>query len=158
MKESSYSRLGFLLAFIGTILAIDTMLNLTFIYKLWPLLITVLGIGFIGIYIRRSRREAIYIGIGVYAIGFSVLALYCSLTTWTALGILWPVFIGLLGLSFVFSYFFGHCRPVMLLVGSLFISLSILFYFVFGLNQKLWWSIFILAGISFIIFDKMRRK
>jgi hypothetical protein len=158
MKESSYSRLGFLLVFIGTILAIDMMTDLTFIYKLWPLLIAALGIGFVGIYIRRSRRESIYIGVGVYAIGFSVLALYCSLTTWTALGILWPVFIGLLGLSFVFSYFLGSCRPVLLLLGLLFISLSILFYFVFGINKKLWWSIFIFAGISFIIFDRMRRS
>lgn len=158
VKLSSYGRLGILLALIGTIMAVDTMAELAFIYKLWPLIITVLGIGFIGICIRRSRRESVYMGIGVYIIGFSGLALYCSLTTWTALATLWPVFIALMGAAFVFGYFFGTRKPVLLLAGLLFISLAVLFYSLFSLDQRLWWSIFILAGVSFFIFDRARRS
>lgn len=157
IKLSSYGRLGIMLAFIGILLAIDTLADLSFIYRLWPLVTILLGIGFIGIYIRRSRREGVYIGVGVYIIGFSVLALYCSLTSWTALSTLWPVFIGLMGLSFVFGFFFGDRHPSLLLAGLLFISLALLFYSVFGLNHRLWWIVFILAGISFLIFDKVRR-
>ena len=156
-KFSSYGRLSFLLAFIGIMLAVDTMADLSFIYRLWPLLATILGTGFIGIYIRRSRREAVYIGIGVYLIGFGGLALYCSLTSWAALASLWPVFIGLMGLSFIFGYFFGRRRPMFLLTGLLFISIAMLFYFVFGQNQRLWWTVFIFASISFLIFDRVRR-
>jgi hypothetical protein len=157
-KLSSYGRLGVLLALIGVIMAVDTLTDLSFVGRLWPLLITVLGIGFIGIYIRRSRRESVYLGIGVYAIGFSGLALYCSLTTWAALATLWPVFIGLLGLSFVFGYLFGKRGPALLLAGLLFISRGALFYSIFSLNQRLWWSILILAGVSFLLFDKARRQ
>ena len=157
-KFSSYGRLGVLLAILGIIMAIDTMTDLTFLYKFWPLLITVLGIGFIGIYVRRARREMLYIGIGVYIIGFSALALYCSLTSWAELATLWPSFVGLLGLSFVFGYFFGNGQPGLLLTGLLFISVSVLFYFLFGLNQRLWWTILILGGVSFIIFDRVRRS
>ena len=157
VKFSSYGRLGFLLAFIGILLAVDTMADLAVIYRFWPLLAAILGIGFIGIYIRRSRREAVYMGIGVYCIGFSGLALYCSLTSWTALASLWPVFIGLMGLSFIFGYFFGRRPPALLLTGLLFISIAILFYFVFGQNQQLWWTVFIFASISFLIFDRVRR-
>ena len=73
---SSYGRLGVLLAVIGAILAIDTMANLSVLYKLWPALCTVLGIGFIGIYLQRSRHEAMYIGVGSFFIGFSALAFY----------------------------------------------------------------------------------
>ena len=158
VKLSSFGRLGLLLAFIGVLLAIDTMADISFIYKLWPLAAAALGIGFIGIYIRRARRESIYIGIGVYIVGFSALALYCSLTTWAALATLWPVFIALTGISFVSGYFFGSRRPALLLAGFLFISLAILFYSLFSLNHHLWWSIFILAGVSFLIFDKARRS
>ncbi|MBN2038313.1 MAG: hypothetical protein JW768_16350 [Chitinispirillaceae bacterium] len=155
---SSYGRLGILLAVIGILLAIDTMADLSFIYRLWPLLTAVLGIGFIGIYLRRSRREAVYIGAGVYLIGFSGLAIYCSLTSWSVLAGLWPAFIGLMGLSFISGYFFGRRRPSLLLSGFLFISIAILFYFVFGQNQHLWWTVFIFAGISFFIFDRVKRS
>jgi hypothetical protein len=158
VKLSSYGRLGVMLACMGAVLAIDTLTDLTFIYRLWPLVVTVLGVGFIGIYVRRARREAVYIGVGVYLVGFSGLALYCSLTTWAALASLWPVFIALMGASFVFGYFFGDRHPAMLLAGLLSISLAALFYTLFSLNQRLWWSIFILAGISFLIFDKTRRS
>ena len=158
IKLSSYGRLGILLAIIGILLAIDALTDLSFIYRLWPLLSAVLGIGFIGIYIRRARREALYIGIGVYALGFSGLALYCSLTSWASLATLWPAFIFLMGVSFLFAFFFGSRRPLMLLTGLIFISLSILFYSLFGLNQRFWWLVFIFAGVSFLIFDKVRRS
>lgn len=154
---SSYGRLGIMLAIIGILLAIDSIAGRSFIYKLWPLITTILGIGFIGIYTRRARREALYIGVGTYIVGFSGLALYCSLTTWAALATLWPVFICLMGTSFLFGYFFGNRRPVHLLTGLLFISLAVLFYSVFGQNHKLWWIVFICAGISFLVFDKVRR-
>ena len=157
-RLSSYGRLGILLAVLGIIMAVDTMTDITFLYKFWPLLITVLGIGFIGIYVRRARREMLYVGIGVYVIGFSALALYCSLTSWSTLATLWPVFIMLLGISFVFAYFFGSGHAGVLLAGLLLISLSVLFYFLFGLNERLWWTILILGGLSFIIFDKVRRS
>lgn len=155
---SSYGRLGVLLAIIGAILAVDTMADISFLYKLWPLLVTVLGVGFIGIYARRSRREILYIGAGVYLIGFSGLALYCSLTTWTALADLWPVFVGLMGVSCVFGYFLGNRSPAALLLGLLFVSAMLVFLFVFHLSSRLWWSVFILAGISFFIFDRARRS
>jgi hypothetical protein len=158
MKLGSYGRFGILLAGIGILLAIDSLVKQAFIYKLWPLLVTVLGIGFIGIYIRRCRREAIYIGIGVYIIGFSALALYCSLTSWSSLGTLWPVFIGLMGLSFLFGYIFGNRRPALLLGGLLFLTLAVLFYSLFGLKSQVWWIVFFLAGASFLIFDKVRRS
>jgi hypothetical protein len=158
IKLSSYGRLGILLAIIGALLAIDAFADLSFVYRLWPLLSVVLGVGFIGIYVRRARREAVYMGVGVYAIGFSGLALYCSFTSWASLSTLWPVFIVLMGVSFLFAFFYGNRNPAMLLAGLLFISLAVLFYSLFGLNHRLWWIVFILAGISFFIFDKVRRS
>jgi len=152
---SSYGRLGLLLTFIGTVLAFDSLVNIE-MHKFWPLLIFVLGVGFIGIYIRRSRREAMYIGIGTYLIGFSGLALYCNFTSWISLATFWPLFIGILGLSFTFGYFFGNRSPFLILSGLLALSLTIVFFFVFGLGQQLWWTVFVFSGISFLVFDKVR--
>ncbi|MBN1307125.1 MAG: hypothetical protein JXA18_04355 [Chitinispirillaceae bacterium] len=157
-KLSSYGRLGVLLAAIGTVLAIDTMADLSFLYKLWPLLCAILGIGFIGIYLQRSRRESAYIGVGSFIIGFSGLALYCNFTSWGILASLWPAFILLLGIAMISGFIFGNRRPAILLTGLLFISLGAVFFMVFSFNRHLWWSIFILAGFSFLIFDRVRRS
>ncbi len=155
---SSYGRLGFLLSVVGVLLAIDMLADLAFLYKLWPLLITMLGIGFIGIHVKRSRKEVVYVGVGVYLIGFSALALFCNLTSWATLSSLWPLFIGLMGMSLLFGYFIANHRSALLLIGLLFISLSLVFFFVFSLNYRLWWTVFILSGVSFLVFDWVRRS
>ncbi len=156
-RLSSYGRLGILSIGIGILMALDIMADISFIYKLWPVLTVILGIGFIGIYVHRSRQEAAFIGIGSYLIGFSALAFYCNLTAWSELSLLWPVFIALFGVSFILMFFFSRQRPVLLLLsGLLFISLALVFFFVFGITTRLWWSVFVFAGISFLIFDTMR--
>jgi hypothetical protein len=157
-RLSSYGRLGVLLIAIGIALAIDTLADLSFIYKLWPLLITVLGIGFTGIYFRRARRESGYIAVGTAVIGISGVALYCNLTSWSELATLWPLFIGIMGISFIFGYALGKKKPVLLLSGLLLISLSIVFFFVFALSGTLWWTALLLAGASFFIFDTVRNS
>jgi hypothetical protein len=154
---SSYGRFGIMLAGIGAILAIDTMADLSVLYKLWPVLCTILGIGFIGIYLQRSRREASYMGIGLFIIGFSGLAIYCNFTSWSVLATCWPAFIVLMGIAMISGFIFGNRRPPILLTGLLFISLGVVFFMVFSLNHRLWWSIFIFAGCSFLIFDRVRR-
>lgn len=157
-RLSSYGRLGVLLAIIGVILGIDAVSNISIAYKLWPLLSITFGIGFIGIYARRDRNEAMYIGVGVYLIEFGGLALYCNLNTWSSLTTLWPLFIGFMGISILFSHFFGGRRPSTLLIGLLLISTAAVFFFVFELSPHYWWTSCILAGTSFLIFDKMRRS
>jgi hypothetical protein len=155
---SSYGRLGILLVGIGAILAIDSFTDRSVMYKLWPLLGVMLGIGFIGIYEQRSRHESPYIGIGSFIVQFSALALYCNFTSWSILSMLWPVFIGMLGVSMFIGFVFGNRSPLLLLSSLLFISLTIVFFLVFNLNHQLWWLTFILAGCSIFIYDKARRS
>ncbi len=153
----SYGRLGLLLTAVGVILAVDTLTSLSFLYKLWPLLVALLGGGFIGICLRRGRREAIYVGLGTFLLGFSALALYCSLTSWAVLATLWPLFVGLLGISFLAGYVFGGRSAVLLLAGLVLVSFAAAFVLVFAVDPGLWWTVFLLAGISFVIFDRARR-
>jgi len=155
---SSYGRLGILLAAIGVLLAVDATAQLSFLYKLWPLLCTILGTGFFGIYMQRARRESSYIVVGTYIVGFSFLALYCNFTSWGNLATLWPTFIALLGISMIAGFIFGKRQPGILLSGLLFCSTAVVFYLVFSLNNNLWWSVFILVGSSFFIYDKVRRS
>jgi len=153
----SYGRMGILLVAIGVLLAIDSFSRMNIMYKLWPMLCTVSGIGFIGIYQQRARREAAYIVVGSFLIQFSLLALYCNFTTWSALALFWPFFIGMFGVSMILGFIFGKRSPAMFLSGLLTLSAGTVFFLVFGLDPGLWWSIFFLAGGSFFVFDKSRR-
>lgn len=155
---SSYGRLGILLSVIGIFLAIDSFTDSAVLYKLWPLLLTLLGTGFFGIYMQRARREGSYIGVGTFTVGFSALALYCNFTSWNTLSSLWPIFIALLGLSMLTCYLYGNRRPAILLTSLLFISLAAAFYLIFSFNNSLWWTTFIFAGCSFVVFDRARRS
>jgi hypothetical protein len=155
-KMTSYGRFAILLIVIGVLLGIDAFWNLSFIYKLWPLIITMLGIGFIGIFKTRDRKEALYLSVGIYLLGFSFLALWCDFTTWYALKALWPLFITFLGLSFLFAHIYGGKKRAWLLIGLLLISLSAVLYFVFTVNPALWWSVFVLAGASVLISERAR--
>ncbi|MEW6071977.1 MAG: hypothetical protein AB1726_05180 [Planctomycetota bacterium] len=152
----SYGRFGLLLIGIGLLLAIDTLAGLYVLHKLWPLLVTLLGVGFLGIYIRRSRRESEYVGIAAFLLGSSAVAMYCSLTTWTALATLWPLFIGVLGASFLAGFAFGGRSPLPLLIGLLLISLCAVFLFVLAIDVRLWWMALVLAGASFLVFARAR--
>ena len=151
-----YGRLGILLAAVGIILGVDVVADLSFLYKLWPLLTALLGAGFIGIYIKRDRREAGYIGLGTWFVQFSAFALYCNFTSWGELARLWPLFIAFTGVSFLFSFFMSRTKPLLLLGGLLFISVSTIFLIVFQLSHRLWWTSFLFAGASFLVFDRVR--
>ncbi len=153
----SYGRLGILLTFIGVLLAIDTFADLSIVYKLWPLLVVMLGTGFIGIHVRRGRRESAYVGVGTFLTALGLLMLYCSLTTWAAMAGLWPLFIAFLGVSFCVAYFASGRRPYVFLAGLLCLLLAATFLVVFSSQRHLWWITFFLAGPSFLVFDRARR-
>jgi hypothetical protein len=153
---TSFNRLAMLLIVIGAIFGADTFWHLSLAYRLWPLIITILGTGFLGIFIKRDRHETAYLAVGVYLIGFSGLALYCCFTSWSLLSFLWPLFIAFLGIVFLFIFLFCKKTRTNLLLGLLLVSLSAVFYFVFSVNAHLWWTVFILAGLSILVAELAR--
>jgi hypothetical protein len=153
---TSYGRVAILLIIIGMLLGIDSLWHLSFIYKLWPLIITILGIGFIGIFKTRDRKEALYLTVGICLIGFSGIAQWCVFTSWTILSHFWPLFISLSGIAVICDYLLCQKKQMWLLIGLLLMSASIVFFFVFSINPHLWWTVFLLAGISVWIAERTR--
>jgi hypothetical protein len=151
LESTTYRRLAILLIIIGLLFAVDTFLRLSFIYKLWPILITILGIGLVGIYVKRNARESFYLAIGEYLICFSGLALYCNFTSWQIMSQVWSLFIAFLGMVFITLFFFHMKSKSILFIGLLLLSLSIYFFFIFSVSSQFWWVIFILVGLSILI-------
>jgi hypothetical protein len=156
ISSPTYHRFGFLLIAIGTAYGIDSYFNIHIINQLWPLLITILGIGFLGIFVKRGKRESAYFGTGVYLTGFSALALFCNFTTWKNLATYWPMFILFLGIAFIGPFFFDRSKRLLLLIGLLLSSVSVVFYFIFSVSSTLWWTSFIFTGLSVLIAERAK--
>jgi hypothetical protein len=144
------TRLAILLLVIGLLFALDTFLELSVVYKFWPVLVAMTGVGLIGIFLKGNARVPMFLAAGVYLVCFSGLALYCNFTSWGATAELWPLFVTFLGVVFVGLFCFQKRRRVYLLVGLLLVSLSVVFYLTLNLSGRLWWTIFILAGLSIL--------
>jgi len=155
-SAKTYTRFALMLICIGLLLSVDTYLGRPVVYKFWPIMIAVLAIGFIGIFLRRNKRETSFLGMGVYLVCFTAIALYCNFTSWANLKLLWPLFITTLGLSFVSMFFISRKKYVFLLLGLLFFSLSAVFFVVFSLGGQYWWIVFILVGLSILAAERIR--
>ncbi len=151
-----YRRIGFLLIIIGSAYGVDSYFDIHIINRLWPLLITILGIGFLGIFIKRGKREAAYLGTGVYLTGFSALALFCNFSSWGNLATYWPIFILFLGVSFIGPFLFDKSKRLGLLIGLLLSSVAVVFYFIFSISSTLWWTSFIFTGLSVLIAERAK--
>ena len=144
-------RLALYLILIGLLFSVDYFLGFSIAYKLWPILILNLGIGFIGIFTKLNTREPLYLVVGEYLILFSFLALYCNFTTWGILAHMWPLFILFFGCVLITQFFFLNKNRFVLFLGLLLSFLSIFFFLVFSFGGQYWWSIFILIGLSILL-------
>jgi hypothetical protein len=151
LHSETTKRLGVLLVFLGVLFSLDTLLGISFVYKLWPVVILILGIGLIGIYGKRNARESLYLIVGEYLILFSILAMYCNFTAWRALGRLWPWFIAFLGIALIIHFFLHARQRMILFLGVLLFGLAVFFYSVFSIGGQYWWLIFIVVGLSILI-------
>ena len=155
-ENTTYKRLAYMLIIIGILLALDSYLGVSIFLKLWPILVLILGVGFIGIYSKGKRRGFSYLVIGIYLILFTFLALYCNFTSWALLSIYWPIFITFLGMVFIAIFVYKKATRIPLFLGLILIFLSLYFFVIFSMGNNAWWTIFILVGLS-ILLSRIRK-
>jgi hypothetical protein len=151
LENTTYRRLGLLLILVGLLCAAATYLGLPVVFKLWPLLVLGLGVGFIGIFVGRRARGAAYLALGEYLILFAGLALYCNFTSWRNLGHLWPAFIAFLGVVFATLLVFRRRNRFLLFLSLLFVLVSASLFIIFSFGGQYWWSALVLVGLSVLV-------
>lgn len=151
LENTTFKRFAMLLIVVGTLLAIDSFFQLFVVYKLWPLLVLFLGTGFIGIFLKRKSRGALYLSVGEYLILFSFVALYCNFTSWRNLLFIWPVFIFALAIVFITHFFVYKKSRFVFFIGLSLMFLSIFFPLVFTLGSQSLWLVFIFLGLSILL-------
>lgn len=150
-ENVTYKRFAYLLIFIGLLLAADSYWGISLFLNLWPLLALMLGIGFIGIFLKKKKRGFAYFVIGIYLILFTGLALYCNFTSWGILSEYWPIFITFLGVVFISIFLYKKTSRAMLFLGLLLIFLSLYFFLIFSIGSNAWWTVFVLVGLSILL-------
>lgn len=156
-RRITSGRLGLLLIIVGVVFAADSALELNMALRLWPLVLAVPALGLLGMYRQSGGRDTAFLVVGAYLGCFSLLALYCSFTSWSELKRLWPLFITFLGVVLLALFRFKSKTRVHLLTGLILVSLSIVFLVVAALGLRYWWTVLVLAGISILLSEKARR-
>lgn len=156
-RKKSLGVLAFLFIFVGIIITLENYRIMGGVSRLWPLIPFLIGFGFVLLFFEGKRNDAALIWLGVFLISISLFFCFLNSTSWRNLSYLWPIFLGIFGVSFLITGFFTKERIFMHL-SILFISLFLALYFVFTVSLRLWPMSLVVFGISLLIIDYFNRK
>jgi len=142
-----YRFLGTAAVIAGLLLLAENLAYISGVSRFWPLVVTMLGGGFVRLYSTR-RRESAILGIGVYLLCFSILALVLNFAGWDHLARLWPLFIAFLGVSFLAARAAGHGGRISVFCGVLMLGLAAVFFLVLQVSARLWPTSLLFFGAS----------
>lgn len=136
----------------GTVLTLENIGAITGISKLWPAFVLILGIGFAILFFERKKNDLVVLWMGSTLCLGGIFFFYLNYTSWAQLAKLWPVFLGITGISFLVIYARGKARIFLFLALAL-IMLSALFYLVFGVSLMLWPLSLVAFGVSLLVIN-----
>ena len=155
-KTTSFNYLAITLIVIGIIFLLENLGFISGAWIFWPLLPLIIGAGFCLLYLRK-RKDIFLLGTGCFITLNSIFFFYLNFTSWASLAFLWPVFIMILGVTFIFCFVASRSRVLMYLA-TILIAIGASFIIIFVVSTRLWPISLIFAGISFIIIDFFNRR
>ena len=155
-KKRTLGILAVLFIIAGIILMLENNI-LSGISKLWPIIIFLLGLGFVMLFFERRKQDSVMLWIGSFLMMISVLFGYLNYTSWRLLAFLWPVFLGIIGLSF-FCISVSTKRKVFLYLSIGFLMLFLALFLVFTVSLNLWPLSLVVFGLSLFTVDYYNKK
>ena len=155
-KTASFNVLAGILIILGVILLLENFGIVYGAWMIWPFIPLIIGIGFTILYFR-TRKDLVMLGMGIFIGLNSMFFFYLNFTGWILLAYLWPVFIILLGLTFLACWLPSRKR-VLLYLAVFLTALGLSFIMIFAISSRLWPLSLILGGISFIIISVFDRN
>ena len=156
-KIKTLSFLATLFIIAGIVITLENYQIITGISKLWPLFLTLAGVGFIFLFFQEKRKDPALIWLGSFLTFLSMFFFYLNYSSWKKLAYLWTVFLGVGGLSFLFSSILTKKR-ILLYLSIFFIFLFLALYLVFTISLRLWPLSLVVFGISLLIIDLFSKK
>jgi hypothetical protein len=156
-KNSSIALLAVILITAGALVTLENFSLINGISRHWPLLLIILGTGFTILFFRRERQDIAMIWLGSFIALLGLFFYNLNFTGWNRLAHDWPVFLAVIGMSFLLVSVF---RPNMIYVMSAlsFITLFLIFFLVFTVSSKFWPLSLLLLGVDLFLIDYFNRK
>ncbi|MBW2972600.1 hypothetical protein KY359_06190 [Candidatus Woesearchaeota archaeon] len=155
-KTTSFNILAVILIVLGTIFLLENFDIIHGAWLLWPILPLIMGIGFCMLFFK-TRKDLVLLGMGIFTGLNSLFFFYLNFTHWALLTHLWPVFIVIIGITFLVCFILSRKR-VLLYLSVILMALGASFIVIFVISTMLWPVTLVLAGVSFIIISIFERK
>lgn len=149
--------LAVLLIVVGVLLTLENLVIIQGISKHWPLFLIILGSGFIMLFFHKDRIDEVLVWLGTFILLLGGFFYYLNYTSWNLLATLWPVFLGLVGLSFL-SIGVMKGKKLFVYLAVAFIAFFLIFTMVFAISTSLWPISFVVFGISLLIIEYLNKK
>jgi hypothetical protein len=155
-NRSSTAFLSVILIITGIVITLENFRFLNGISRHWPALMLILGVGFSLLYFQRQRQDQVLIWLGTFINLNGLFFYYLNFTTWRSLAHDWPIFLLIIGISFIPV---SACKKKMIYVLSSlsFITLFLIFFLVFTVSAKLWPLSFLFLGIDLLIIEYVNK-
>jgi hypothetical protein len=146
-----------LLILIGVLVTLENFQLIGAVSAHWPLLLIVLGLGFLMLFYQRQRSDAVLLWLGSFLTILAAFCYYLNFTSWARLARLWPIFLGIVGLSFLALGLDTRRRLYLYFAGS-FIALFVILMLVFTVSTRLWPMSFVVFGVSLLVLEYSLNK
>ncbi|MBU2561219.1 MAG: hypothetical protein KKD17_02895 [Nanoarchaeota archaeon] len=153
---SSFNILAVILILLGLILLLENFGIVSGAWLIWPILPLILGVGFTMLYFK-TKKDLVLLGLGMFIGLNSLFFFYLNFTRWSLLAYLWPVFIVIIGITFLACYLLSE-KKVILYLSVILMALGASFILIFVISTMLWPITLVLAGVSFIIISLFERQ
>ena len=154
-NRSSTAFLSVILIIAGIVITLENFRFLNGISRHWPALMLILSTGF-SLFFQKQRKDQVLIWLGTF-IGFlGLFFYYLNFTSWKNLSHDWPVFLLIVGISFIPVAAFKK-KMIYVLSSLSFITLFLIFFLVFTVSAKLWPLSFLFLGVDLLIIEYVNR-
>ncbi len=155
-NRSSTAFLAVILIIAGIVITLENLRFLNGISRHWPALMLILGTGFSLLYFQRQRQDQMLIWLGTFISLLGLFFYYLNFTSWKSLSHDWPVFLLIVGISFIPVA--AYKKKMIYVLSSLsFITLFLIFFLVFTVSAKLWPLSFLFLGVDLLIIEYVNK-
>ncbi len=141
----------------GAVLTLENFSIVTGISSHWPLFVLLVGSGFTLLYFQTRRGDAALIWLGSFLIPLGLFFYYLNFSSWTQIGRLWPLFLGIVGVSFLVTTIATRSR-IFLYISILFVALFGALWLVFSVSLRLWPLSLVVFGLSLLSINLFAKK
>jgi uncharacterized membrane protein len=155
--KRSLTALAALFICTGAVLTLENYRLVAGISAHWPLFLILVGSGFVLLYFKERRRDAALIWLGSFCVPIGVFFYFLNFTSWEHMAHLWPLFLGITGLSFLITTIATKSR-IFLYLSFLFVTLFCALWLVFTVSIKLWPMSLVVFGLSLLSINLFANK